>query len=295
MRHYGQATAAALQLLILYLGARLASHQYWLYALPAIAVIALLSWRAALKTLRLIRDTPTSKVASAAQGYIELIGRGEPFPNTPLVSHLRHQPCLWYRYKIEERNRYDSRNRWHTLDKGESHESFMLRDSTGACVVDAIGGEINTHRFECWTNDRLRYSEWTLLENDLIYLLGEFHTVSFAAEFNQRTELSLLLEEWKKSPAQLHQRFDLNNDGELDMDEWLLARKAAQREVAKKFRLAQQQNDVHVIRKPADGKLFLISNRTPEQLSRRFLYWSIGQLSVFFICLIAFTQVLLSH
>jgi hypothetical protein len=80
----------------------------------------------------------------------------------------------------------------------------------------------------------------------------------------------------------LHTRFDLNGDGELDMKEWMLARQAAKREVAKRMREAHAQPDLHIVCQPQDGKLFLISNLTPEKLSRRYLLWSWAHLVIFF-------------
>ena len=101
-------------------------------------------------------------------------------------------------------------------------------------------------------------------------------------EFDSRAELNALLAEWKQDKPALHARFDLNNDGELDMNEWLLARQAAKREVEKKKRDAHAQPDIHLIGQPRDGKLFLISNLTPEKLSRRYLLWSWAHVVIFF-------------
>lgn len=284
-REYGQLTGVAAQLISVAAASKINSQLGWSLAAGVIALIALFSWRAAVKNLRVIRDTPTSKVASAAQGYVELMGRGKPMPNTPVFSQLRHLPCLWFRYKIEQRTQGEQRNEWRTIASGESRESFLLRDGSGECVIDADHAEINTRYHEVWREGDMRYTEWTLLEHDALYVLGTFRTHSMAAEFNSNTELNTLLASWKRDLPDLHRRFDLNNDGELDMDEWMLARKAAQREVAKQFRAAQAQPDIHLIRQPADGKLFLISNRTPAELSRRYLYWCWLHLVLFFISL----------
>jgi len=54
-----------------------------------------------IRRARLIEDTPTAKVRSAAQGYLELIGRGKYLGDKPLVAPLTGTPCTWYSYKIE--------------------------------------------------------------------------------------------------------------------------------------------------------------------------------------------------
>ena len=292
-REYAQLITSGGQLLLLVIGLHIGTRQGWLYCLSLIAIFSLFAWRSSLQRLRAIRDTPTSRIASAAQGYVELIGRGMPFGEVPLLSRLRQLPCLWYRYKIDERSRSgENRERWRTVDSGESQDSFVLRDGSGECVVDPDQAEITTTYRESWYEGDMRYTEWTLLKDNRIYVLGEFRTRSGMIEFDSNAELNALLGEWKKDMPTLRKRFDLNNDGELDMTEWMLARKAAQREVAKKMREVQAQPDVNIVSQPRDGKLYLISNLTPEDLSRRYLYWSWGHLCIFFASLAALGWVL---
>jgi hypothetical protein len=281
-RQYAQLVTSGAQLLLLFIGIKLESREGWLGCLALIALISFFAWLSALYRLRAVRDTPTSKVASAAQGYVELIGRGRPYGDTPLISKLRVLPCLWYRYQIERRT---SKDQWESVDSGESDDSFVLRDDSGDCVVDPEQAEIITKHRDQWTENDYRYTEWKLIPNDSVYVIGEFRTQNGALEFNSRAELNALLAEWKKDMPALHARFDLNNDGELDMKEWMLARQAAKREVAKKIREAQAQPDLHIIGQPRDGKLFLISNLTPDRLSRRYLFWSWAHLVIFFSAL----------
>lgn len=284
-REYAQLITSGGQLLLAFIGIHIDTREGWLFCLPLIAVFSLFAWRSSLKRLRAIRDTPTSKIASAAQGYVELIGRGKTFGQTPLISHLMQLPCLWYRYQIEESYRTKNGESWRTIDSGESLDSFILRDLTGECVVDPEQAEISTIYRDHWRAGDRRYTEWKLIKDDRIYVLGEFRTQSGAFGFESRAELNALLAEWKRDMPSLHKRFDLDNDSQLDMAEWMLARKAAQREVAKKMREAQAQPDLNIVSQPRDGKLYLISNLTPENLSRRYLYWSWANLLIFFVAL----------
>ena len=281
-RSYAELITSGAQLTLLFIGIHLESREGWLGALSVMALISFFAWLSALKRLRAIRDTPTSRVAAAAQGYVELTGRGKPFGDTPLISKLRQLPCLWYRYEIEERYKTKDGHSWWTIDSGESSDSFLLRDDTGDCLVDPEYAEIITKHHDQWQSGEHRYTEWKLIKDDSIYVIGEFRTRSGAVEFDGRTELNALLAEWKQDKPVLHARFDLNGDGELDMTEWMLARKAAKREVANKMREAQAQPDIHLIGQPRDGKLFLISNLAPEKLSRRYLFWSWAHVVIFF-------------
>lgn len=278
-REYAQLVTSGAQLLLLFVGAKLESRNGWLICLSVMAIISIPAWLSALNRLRAVRDTPTSKVASAAQGYVELTGRGQPFGGTPLLGRLTQLPCLWYRYKIEQRT---PKNKWQTIDSGESNDSFMLRDDTGVCVVDPEQAEIITQHRDQWQKDVHRYTEWKLIKEDRLYVIGQFRTQSGAVEFDTRAELNALLAEWKKDMPTLHTRFDLDQNGTLDMQEWMLARSAAKREVTKLMREAQAQPDIHIIGQPRDGQLFLISNLTPDKLSGRYLFWTWAHLVIFF-------------
>lgn len=278
-REYAQLVTSGAQLLLLFAGFQMESREGWLVSLSAMALISFFAWLSALHRLRMIRDTPTSKVASAAQGYVELAGRGRPYGDTPLISKLRALPCLWYRYKVEHRT---SKDKWETLDSGESADPFVLRDDSGDCVIDPEHAEIVTKHRDHWTEGDYRYTEWKFIRDDSLYAIGEFRTRSVGAEFDARAELNALLAEWKRDMPALHARFDLDRDGELDEKEWMLARQAAKREVAKMKREAHAQPDVHLLGLPHDGKLFLISNFSPEKLARRYLFWSWAHLAIFF-------------
>lgn len=279
-REYAQLLTSGSQLLLLLLGAQLHSRQGWLCCLAAIALMSVIAWLSSLNRLRVIRDTPASKIASAAQGYVEIFGRGEPFCDPPLRSKLSLLPCLWYRYKVEQR---DSRNNWQTIESGESSDSFVVRDETGCCVIQMDQAEIVTRRCDRWSRENYRYTEWKLIHHDPIYVVGDFRTQGGTSmEFDARTELNVLLTKWKNDQPALHARFDLDNDGALDQDEWQLVRQAAQREVEKELGELQAQPEVNIISNPPDGKLFLISNLSQKSLRRRYLLWTWLHLLIFF-------------
>lgn len=279
-REYAQLVTSGAQLLLLFAGFRLDSRNGWLVCLSVMTLVSIAAWLSALKRLRAVRDTPTSRIASAAQGYVELIGRGRQIREAPLLSKFTALPCLWYRYTVKRRT---SDNKWETIDSGESSDCFLLRDDTGTCLVDPEQAEIITKHRDQWQKDGYHYTEWKLIEQDYLYVIGQFRTQGGSnPEFDTRAELNALLAEWKKDKPALHARFDLDNNGVLDMQEWMLARSAAKREVTKRLHEAQAQPDIHIIGQPRDGKLFLISNITPDRLSGRYLFWSWAHLAIFF-------------
>jgi hypothetical protein len=197
-----------------------------------------------------------------------------------LVSKLTSTPCLWYRYKVEHKAHDGD---WNCVDSGTSDDTFVLRDETGECFVDPDGAEVLTEHKKQWSTGFYRYVEWLLLKNDRVYALGEFRTQGGStAEFDLHSEQNALLTDWKKNMPELRTRFDLNGDGQLDEKEWMLARNAAKREVAQKQTQVQNQSDVNIISQPHDGKMFVISNLTPEKIARHYLYWVWGNLILFF-------------
>lgn len=282
-REYAQLLTSGAQLLLLFLGLRLQTQAGWLFSFSAIALISVFAWLSVLYRLRALRNTPTSKIASAAQGYVELIGRGQAYCEQPLLSTLSRRPCLWCRHRVEER---DTRNEWKVTVSGQTDDSFIICDDTGKCVVDPEYAEIVTQHYRQWQEDTYRYTEWILLERDMLYVIGQFSTQGGSTlAFDTRTEVSHLLGEWKKDMPALRKRFDLNEDGELNMNEWGLVQQAAWREVNKMMTEMRAQPDMHYVNKPADGKLYLISNLPQQKLTHRYLLWSWAHLIIFFAAL----------
>jgi len=118
----------------------------------------------------------------------------------------------------------------------------------------------------------------------VLYALGEFTTMSgnLREDVEERKDVAVLLDVWKRDRDTLHRRFDLNQDGNIDMKEWELARLQAAREVRR--RRAEQVKPlvegVHLLRQPRDRRLFLLANQMPEKLGRRYWWWSLIHLIV---------------
>lgn len=270
-RSYAQLLTSGAQLLLLFVGFQIGTRSAWLACLSLMALVSLFAWYSTLHRLRLVTGTPTSTVASAAQGYVELQGAGRPYGDVPLISKLRGLPCLWYRYRVEEKDG----DKWRTIDSGEVSEPFLLDDGSGTCVVDPSGAEIHTRHKDSWTSDPYRYTEWKLISNDQLYALGQFRTAGGStSEQTQGDVVKQVLQEWKADMPGLRARFDLDNDGQFDEREWLLARKAAQREAERRLKALRTEPDINFLVRPQDGRLFLLSNYDEETLSRRYLLWA---------------------
>jgi hypothetical protein len=264
-------------LFILLLGFQLQSRIGWLISFSLVALTSFWAWYANLKRYRIVADTPTSRIASAPQGYIELAGRGQQKPGERLSSPINGLPCLWYRYRIERKNG----DRWEHVESGVSHDTFGMHDGSGLALIDPDGAEILTSRKQVSTAGGYRKTEWTLIENETIYVIGEHIALGGAnAVLDRKTDLSTLLADWKADKVALLARFDTNRDDEISLDEWERVRKAASDEVARMHLDIRLKDGIHLIRKPAHGRPFLIANREVTALVRHFRLWSWAHLAL---------------
>ena len=147
-REYGQLVTSGAQIALVVFGFQMQSRIGWLGCLGIMAAISLAAWASAIKWRRAINDTPTSRIASAAQGYVELQGSGLPLGGLPLLSPRMALPCLWYRYTTEEK---DSDGKWKVVGRGESEASFLVDDGSGpearaVMEVMARAGLAHVHR-----------------------------------------------------------------------------------------------------------------------------------------------------
>lgn len=282
-QQYAQLLTSGVQVVLVIFGFKINSSLGWTVILALVAALSLLAWSSTLSRRRAIGDTPTAKVASAAQGYAELEGRGRALEGQPLLAPRSLLPCLWYRYQVEKKDRD---NNWKVVDQGRSDACLILEDETGQCLVDPTGAEILTRHKDTWTLGDQRTTEWLLQIGDSLYGLGQFHTLTGGdGLLDPAEDVKLLLAEWKKQPETLLRRFDLDGNGELSMEEWALARQAARREVAKERQAVQAQPEIHILEKPRDGRPYLLSNYSQSALARRYGLWALFHLSIFFLCL----------
>ena len=132
-----------------------------------------------------------------------------------------------------------------------------------------------------------KHVEELLYAGSNIYVLGEFSTIGGAnSVLSVKEDVGALLAEWKKDPTQLKKRFDLDGNGEVDLKEWELARRAATREIEQQHREIRKETGVNIIRAPKDRRLFLISTMSPQKLRQRYQWWSFFHLAVFIVSLL---------
>jgi hypothetical protein len=257
------------QILLLAFAIQAESRAGWIACLSGITVLSFFGWLGAVRRWRAIADTPTSQAASAAQGYVELAGRARNHDGVKVIAPHSQLPCCWYRYLVEQRS--SDRKGWRTVAEGESVASFLLVDRTGEVTIEPEGAEVLTRGSDSWTRGDLRYREWLIIENDPLYALGEFSTRRPAPTAKEaRQDVGELLAAWKTDMPDLLRRYDLDRDGRLDFKEWMLARAEAKRQVESAHVELRQMPAFDVVARPADGRLYLLSNLDPVKLSRKY-------------------------
>lgn len=255
-------------------------------------------WISRWSKVRHLLDTPTSRIRSAAQGYVELAGVLRTHSDVPpLMAPLTAKPCLWWRYRIEEYQSGGKRSSWRVVEKGCSEGLLRLSDASGDCLIDPRGAEVLPARRDCWTGDQrhprgmpsggvmawltghrqYRYTEERLHADEPLYAIGDFRTTGGG---RQGLDLDVaqreVVREWKDDYAGLLQRFDNNRDGQLDQAEWSRVRLAASLEAQDRHRLASSEAAEHRLMRPEERLPFVLSSHGEEVLARRFRWQAAG-------------------
>ena len=249
-----------------------------------------------LSEARFLLNTPTSKIRSAAQGYVELYGVLHALDEGEVRAPLTGTPCLWWRFKIEEYERSGKQRRWRVVESGSSEAWLRLRDATGECLVNPRGAEVRPATRQVWHGSerrplggsaggglgllgmllmgegQYRYTEERLHAGQPLYAIGDFRTQGGAEAFDLTLAQGAVVREWKSDFAGLLQRFDSNGDGQLDQREWERMRESARAE-AQRRQLGRGEVPVHhQLRKPGESYPFILSSHGEDVLARGF-YW----------------------
>lgn len=281
---------------------------YWLMQLVCVAAIAATMYLGLrkLRYARLVEDTPTSSIRSAAQGYVELCGTAKPLPGYPAEpAPLTGLPCLWYHYEIFEEGGKKP------VESGTSHRPFLLTDDHGDdCIIHVDDAKVIPKHVDKWgghqrrpamafvapeaqsridTGKRYKYREYRINLNDSLYAIGlfrSFHPPS--AEQQAAEQRDLLIMQWKLDQEALIRRFDKDNNGYIDMDEWQQAQDEALRIATEQVRNNFDHSPEHLLTLPPDRKRpLIISSMSQSHLIKKYrrdgwLYFAAALLIVAF-------------
>lgn len=287
----------------------LEEYEFILSASLLVALISFYIFYRHWKRLRFIEDTPTAKLRSAHQGYVELEGKGHCIDDKVIYAPLSNHRCIWYHSQIECRETFihkgRSQSRWNLIYQNTSQHHFKLVDGTSSCLVDPHGAEVRSDEQLVWygnsewptltkilesqsilhsVSNRYRYSEKLILPGQALYIIGQFTTLSSATHHSLHEAMRQLINDWKQDQPQLLMRFDANKDGEIDQEEWEVARQQAHTQAQAIYLEQIKEPDIHFITKPNDAQRpFIISVYPQALLIKKYRYLVYSALSVCFL------------
>lgn len=143
-------------------------------------------------------------------GFAEVCGRARVAFEKTLQSPFTAQPCLFYRYEIEEYRRGHRSSHWKTVKEGRAGIPFFLEDDTGTVLVDPTGADLDLSSDGTYYSGaantaadviqefctrmgvgsrnflgfqkKMRYTESFVAPGDTIYVLGEVGDNPYVAE-----------------------------------------------------------------------------------------------------------------
>ncbi|WP_313516135.1 GIDE domain-containing protein [Pseudomonas sp.] len=245
---------------------------------------------------RYLQDTPTSKIRSAAQGYVELYGVLHALPDSSIAGPLSGTPCLWWRFKIEELSGNGKTRSWQVVESATSEGWLRLVDGAGECLINPAGAEVRPSVRQVWDGDsrhpmgqapggllawlggkRYRYTEERLHVGQPLYAIGDFVSAGGGRQaFDTQAAQGEVIREWKRDFDGLLQRFDSNRNGRLDELEWNHVRLAASLEAEDRHRQRSAAPEFHRLRRPAESQPFILSNQGEDELASRFHWQALG-------------------
>ncbi len=253
-----------------------------------------------LKRARLIEDTPTSKIRSASQGYVEIKGTTLYGKDKELIAPLSKNHCVWYTYKIQRYQRSGKNSHWSTVEEGTSKQPFLIQDNTGICVIDPKGAEVMTEHSRTWYGTterpkqiksthhffgiiggrRYRYIEKFIYVHDLIYALGNFKTSGGGRDVPSNHKMTgQVIREWKQDYNQILNRFDQDKNGEISMLEWETVRTAAGQEAEKRRQHLSKIPTVYTLSNTVHKEHpFILSTFSQKTLAKKFRNYAIFSL-----------------
>jgi hypothetical protein len=237
---------------------------------------------------RLIENTPSSKVRSAAMGLVELQGTAKA--RKILTAPISGLQVCWWRCRVEELRSSGKNRQWVTIKETGSYDLFYLEDSTGSVLVnpadaeihalerkDSLGWGSNPHLLNVlsgwgidatsWFGTRqLRVIEECIPHLGPLYVLGEIMPLrNHVLERQQR--FAAKLRAVKADPVKM-KAADLDQDGNISPDEWEAVRLQQEDEFLREELERQKTNPVMtdvIVKAPADGP-FVVSAKSEKDL-----------------------------
>lgn len=266
-------------------------------------------WRNGMKVRGLSTSTATSKVATAAKGFVELAGVARALNSEPLCDPITSKPCVWYHFETEERKRWGKNSNWRVVNSATSARPFVLDDGTALCAIMSLQATIDRQRPETIKESSTRrHRVWRIVAGDSLYALGHMERLApgeldaepaakpsrkplAQASYDRAKQANdiagSLLRSWKSNRQELVARFDSDGSGHVDWQEWEKARAEARAIALKQVSVperdtaeakapeatqSQQARGALIefkLERPDDDRPMFVANCTEQEVGRR--------------------------
>jgi len=218
-----------------------------------------------MRRVKLIKDTPRSKVRSIAMGLVEV--HGFALPQEILITPFSKSESVCYRYEIKEYQRKTTRDskgrthtsyKWVTVGSGERRIPFFARDDTGKVLVDPTGAT-------CHVNCKKAFYQKAGFMGSFSGILGMLK--DWISDDNSKMDTT----EWELEPIEANDGFSVSwgaNVGDRKYFEYFIAPE----EVLFVLGTAKNDDDVPdkvLICEGTNEKTFIISDRSEKEVIKK--------------------------
>lgn len=243
----------------------------------------------AFRSFRFADGTATSKIRSAAQGFVELKGLGEWLSGDSIASPFSNSRCVWYHCTIEKRQKSGKRSSWSNISDECSDTLFRLVDDTGWCIIDPDQAQVipetditwyghNTDyrskpptraRWLNFSMGNYRFRERLIRPATALYALGVFSSFQNSpTDEHIAGQVEDLVKQWKLQPQRYLAQYDFDKNGAIQKQEWKAIRSAARKQVLEKMN--SQSSEHHLLSAPKDqSRPFILSTTAEKDLVAR--------------------------
>ncbi|MCD6585113.1 MAG: hypothetical protein J7K96_05055 [Desulfobacteraceae bacterium] len=231
---------------------------------------------------RMVENTPTSKVRSFSMGMVELAGKAGLYYDLRSSGTKTH--CVYYRCRYYKYQKTSDGSRWSlTRSVSSGKIPFYIDDGTGRVLIKPKGAIFNipmvTQSFQGsyiptlalqLHDPNTKMVEEMIPQGARLYVLGSAHIEKHGRKF--RDIITDKLRALKHSPETMAE-YDINGDGQIDVNEWDAARSDVERMVyAESLANGPGESESVVIEKPRFGLLPFIIADSEKNLVRKLMF-----------------------
>ncbi|RJP87726.1 MAG: hypothetical protein C4518_11850 [Desulfobacteraceae bacterium] len=261
-------------------------HRFWQAAVGiSVLVAGFLMFFYALLMLyyrRMVENTPTSKIRSFSMGMVELCGKTRRYHD--LRASATQTPCVFYTCRYYKFKNSGDGGRWAlTRSVSSGKIPFYIEDETGRVLINPRGAVFNismtsqtfTGSYIPALSMQLHDPNTKVVESLIppgvrVYVFGSAQIERRSSD--TRTKVIDKLRLLKQNPEALS-AYDTDGDGQIDVNEWEVARNDATTQVyAECLADASANLETVVIEKPRFGLLPFIVADSEKGLIRQLMF-----------------------